>query len=224
MLPKRTWIVPKSTPWAIGTAPAGTGIHTLTPTPTFREMEFSTVPSDGASIRPSTWDLLRSAFTATSTNVSVMTSIAGVGVTIITLTSITNTDSVAAILGTVMAAISGIAVAVSSRTTMAAISGTVSDTVAPIMGPWPAAEAANTLEAVSMVVAEAFTVVAAEEVPTVVAEEVTTKSRNTGKTKRQGEPAMHSGTRKRPAFLCQGEPGGRKNDVTRTTPCERSAV
>jgi hypothetical protein len=40
----------------------------------------------------------------------------------------------------------------------------------------------------------------------VVAEEVTTKSRNTGKTKRQGEPAMHSGTRKRPAFLCQGEP------------------
>ena len=58
-----------------------------------------------------------------------------------------------------------------------------------------------------MVVAEAFTVVAAaEEVPTVVAEEVTTKSRNTGKTKRQGEPAMHSGTRMRPAFLCQGEP------------------
>src|ERR1700730_252213 len=210
MLPKRTWIVPKSTPWAIGTAPAGTGIHTLTPTPTFREMECSTVPSDGASIRPSTWDLLRSAFTATSMNVSVMTSIAGVGVTIITLTSITNTDSVAAILGTVMAAISGIAVAVSSRTTMAAISGTVSDTVAPIMGPWPAAEAANTLEAVSMVVAEAFTVVAAaEEGPTVaavVAEGGTPKSRNTGKTKGQGEPAMHSGTRKRPAFLCQGEP------------------
>src|ERR1700737_4432735 len=183
MLPKRTWIVPKSTPWAIGTAPAGTGIHTLTPTPTFREMECSTAPSDGASIRPSTWDLLRSSFTATSTNVSVMTSIAGVGVTIITLTSITNTDSVAAILGTVMAAISGIAVAVSSRTTMAAISGiavavssrttmaaisgTVSDTAAPIMGPWPAAEAANTLEAVSMVVPEAFTVVAAaEEAPT----------------------------------------------------------
>src|SRR5258708_14001402 len=97
-------------------------------------MGSTTARSGGASIRPSSWDLLRSAFTATAMNILIMTSTTGVAVTITMLTSITVAASImVAISGAAMAAISGTAVAVSSRTTMAGVSGTGSDTAAPLM-------------------------------------------------------------------------------------------
>src|SRR5258707_11260832 len=98
-------------------------------------MGSTTARSGGASIRPSSWDLLRSAFTATTMNILIMTSTTGVAVTITMLTSITVAASImVAISGAAMAAISGTAVAVSSRTTMAGDSGTGSGTTAPLMG------------------------------------------------------------------------------------------
>jgi hypothetical protein len=105
-------------------------------------------------------------------NILIMTSTTGVAVTITMLTSITVAASImVAISGAAMAAISGTAVAVSSRTTMAGISGTGSDTAAPLM-EWKlacmvAAEAVSMAVEVSMVaVAEAFTAAEAGD-PTV---------------------------------------------------------
>src|SRR5260370_33945584 len=129
-------------------------------------MGCSTVRSDGASIRPSSWELLRSAFSAISANISITTTTTGVDVTITMLTPIT-ASIMAAISGTTMAATSGIA---------------ISDTAAPFMerkvacmAPWPA-EAANTLEAEG-------SMVAAEAEASMVAAEATTKTRNIGETK-----------------------------------------
>src|SRR5260370_36762231 len=143
-------------------------------------MGSTTVRPDGASIRPFSSDLLRAAFTATTMNILIMTSTTGVAVTITMLTSIMVAASilvaisgvaVAATSGTIAAAISDTTVAVSSRTTMAGISGTVSDTAAPLM-EWKlactgAAEAVSMAVGVSMVaVAEAFTAAEAGD-PTV---------------------------------------------------------
>src|SRR5258707_14581157 len=98
-------------------------------------MGSTTARSGGASIRPSSWDLLRSAFTATTMNILIMTSTTGAAVTITMLTSITVAASImVAISGAAMAAISGTAVAGSSRTTMAGVLGTGLDTAAPLMG------------------------------------------------------------------------------------------
>src|ERR1700694_436178 len=109
---KLTSIGLKPIRWAAGTAPVGIGIRITAVTPTFREMESSTARSAGVSIRPSACTILRLAFTAITTIISVPTGIAGVAVTITLLTTITvsimalvaTTDIVASLVETTMVA------------------------------------------------------------------------------------------------------------------------
>src|ERR1700756_1326205 len=146
---KPMWIGRKPMKWAIGTEPVGIGIRTTAVTRSFPRMESSTAHLAGASIRRSTWALLRSGGMDTITITSVPTGT--IGATVDVMNRITTTTSIMAfIMGPALMATAGSLAVVKSLGSMVEKGSTV---VAAFM----VAEASMAAEAF-MVAAEAVAI------------------------------------------------------------------
>src|SRR5690349_8019871 len=143
---KPMWIGRKPMKWAIGTEPVGIGIRTTAVTRSFPRMESSTAHLAGASIRRSTWALLRSGGMDTITITSVPTGI--IGATVDVMNRITTTTLImASIMGPALMATAGSLAVVKSLGSMvekASMVGKASTEVVAFM----VAEASMAAEAV----------------------------------------------------------------------------